>query len=154
MLLHCETHSKGILYFVSYEFSCHRLRHTCILKALHKCVQIQGLANVYGDLLAPVQLVRLHIGQNTVHALVPHGHNDRYAWRFIDYATHAPFQTQILLLHVHLALGKHVHPVTQGALLDAQIDCLLVDAMAPHNRYAFACKPHTDMYQFNDCLLN
>lgn len=128
---------EGILYFVRDEFAGYWLRDSRILEPLHEIIQVERLANVDSDLLAPLQLVGLHIGQHAVHALVPHGHNDGYARRLIDNAPDTPLETHLLLGHVHLALGKDVHPLPQSALFDAQIDGLLVDAIATHHRYAF-----------------
>lgn len=129
---------KNILNFVGDEFASLLLWDAAPLEIFDKVLEVDGLADVEGDLPLEPEDVGLNVGQDFVHALVPHGQHHGDTRRLVDDAADAPLQTHLLLGDVDLALGEHVHPVVLRQFLDAEVDGLLVDATSSHHGNAFA----------------
>lgn len=60
---------------------------------------LNGLADVEEHALAEVEQVGLPVGQHAVHALVPHGHDERRRGAVRHQPPHAPLETDVLLQH-------------------------------------------------------
>lgn len=63
---------------------------------------------------------------------MPNGNNNRHHWTLVDHPSDAPLEANIFLGHVHLSLGKDVHPVTGLQLVYTDVDGGLINAAAPN----------------------
>lgn len=63
---------------------------------------------------------------------MPNGDNNRHHGAFVDHPSYAPFEADVLLLHVNFALWKHMDPLALVQFIDACVHGWLKYATTAH----------------------
>lgn len=69
---------------------------------------------------------------------MPNGYHNGDDGTLVNHPPNAPFESNVLVLHVDLSLRKDVNPIAQIQLIYASVHCGLKDASPSDARDAFA----------------